>query len=106
MDGRMGQQSEGVTSRVGGGESRCKGLWRRGSPLPTRRVNATRPTPASPPPTAKRPAPQPTGRPTARPPQVHVFEVVIRVLGGLLSGHLLLLRQPALVPEYAGALKT
>lgn len=31
--------------------------------------------------------------------KVHVFEVVIRALGGLLSAHTLLLRRPDLIPE-------
>ncbi len=37
-------------------------------------------------------------------PQVHVFETTIRVLGGLLSGHVLLDRDPSLVPSYDGLL--
>lgn len=37
--------------------------------------------------------------------KIHVFEVVIRVLGGLLSGHSLLTRsQEATLPEYDGHL--
>lgn len=32
--------------------------------------------------------------------QVHVFETVIRVLGGMLSAHTLLVRDPSLVPGY------
>lgn len=38
--------------------------------------------------------------------QVHVFEVVIRGVGGLLSAHVLLLRDPSLVPGYDGLLLT
>lgn len=38
--------------------------------------------------------------PHTPPTQVHVFETTIRVLGGLLSGHVLLSRDPSLVPEY------
>ena len=34
--------------------------------------------------------------------QVHVFETTIRVLGGLLSAHVLLDRDRSLVPEYDG----
>ncbi len=36
----------------------------------------------------------------AKPLKVHVFEVVIRVVGGLLSGHSLLARARDVVPEY------
>jgi hypothetical protein len=36
--------------------------------------------------------------------QVHVFETTIRVLGGLLSGHVLLQEDPGLVPGYDGVL--
>jgi mannosidase alpha-like ER degradation enhancer 2 len=36
--------------------------------------------------------------------QVHVFETIIRVLGGLISGHMLLTRKPTLIPEYDGIL--
>jgi hypothetical protein len=36
--------------------------------------------------------------------KVHLFEVVIRMLGGLLSGHTLLSRDPNLVLGYDGAL--
>jgi hypothetical protein len=36
--------------------------------------------------------------------QVHVFETTIRVLGGLLSGHVLLHEDPGLVPGYDGLL--
>jgi hypothetical protein len=38
--------------------------------------------------------------------QVHVFETTIRVLGGLLSGHVLLDQDPGLVPGYDGSLLT
>ena len=38
--------------------------------------------------------------------KVHVFETIIRVLGGLTSGHMLLTRDPALVPGYDGILLT
>lgn len=34
--------------------------------------------------------------------QVHVFETTIRVLGGLLSAHVLLTRDASLVPQYDG----
>lgn len=34
--------------------------------------------------------------------RVHVFETSIRVLGGLISGHILLSRDPSLVPTYRG----
>lgn len=37
-------------------------------------------------------------------PQVHVFETTIRVLGGLLSGHVLLQADRGLVPGYDGLL--
>lgn len=37
-------------------------------------------------------------------PQVHVFETTIRVLGGLLSGHVLLDADPGIAPEYDGLL--
>lgn len=50
-----------------------------------------------------RPLPHPIAHPcpsTHSTPQVHVFETTIRVLGGLLSGHVLLSRDPSLVPEY------
>lgn len=36
--------------------------------------------------------------------RVHVFEVTIRALGGLLSTHALILKDPSLVPGYSGAL--
>ena len=36
--------------------------------------------------------------------KVHVFETIIRVLGGLTSGHILLSREPSLVPGYEGML--
>jgi hypothetical protein len=36
--------------------------------------------------------------------QVHVFETTIRVLGGLLSGHMLLADDPGLAPGYDGLL--
>ncbi|KAI8469988.1 MAG: glycoside hydrolase [Monoraphidium minutum] len=36
--------------------------------------------------------------------EVHVFEVTIRMLGGLLSGHVLLERNPAIAPAYNGSL--
>jgi hypothetical protein len=36
--------------------------------------------------------------------QVHVFETTIRVLGGLLSGHVLVHEDPGLVPGYDGLL--
>ena len=32
--------------------------------------------------------------------KVHVFETIIRVLGGLLSGHVLITRDRSLIPEY------
>ena len=32
--------------------------------------------------------------------KVHVFETIIRVLGGLLSGHVLITRNRSLIPEY------
>jgi hypothetical protein len=35
---------------------------------------------------------------------VHVFETTIRVLGGLLSGHMLLADDPGLAPGYDGLL--
>ncbi len=35
---------------------------------------------------------------------MHVFETIIRVLGGLVSGHLLLVRDPSLLPGYDGLL--
>lgn len=36
--------------------------------------------------------------------RVHVFELTIRALGSMLSTHMLLLRDPALVPGYDGCL--
>lgn len=36
--------------------------------------------------------------------KVHLFEVVIRVLGGLISAHLLITRDPTLLPSYDGVL--
>ena len=36
--------------------------------------------------------------------KVHVFETIIRVLGGLTSGHMLLSRDPSIVPDYDGLL--
>ena len=36
--------------------------------------------------------------------KVHVFETIIRVLGGLTSGHVLIEREPFLVPGYDGLL--
>ncbi|GAX82662.1 hypothetical protein CEUSTIGMA_g10088.t1 [Chlamydomonas eustigma] len=36
--------------------------------------------------------------------KVHVFETIIRVLGGLISGHMLLTRNPTLIPDYDGVL--
>ena len=36
--------------------------------------------------------------------KVHVFETIIRVLGGLLSGHALISRDRSLVPGYDGLL--
>ncbi|KIY92946.1 hypothetical protein MNEG_15018 [Monoraphidium neglectum] len=36
--------------------------------------------------------------------EVHVFEVTIRMLGGLLSGHVLLTRNPTIAPRYNGSL--
>jgi hypothetical protein len=45
----------------------------------------------------------PTRRPSPRPPaQVHVFEVTIRMLGGLLSSHMLIERNPGLAGNYTG----
>lgn len=36
--------------------------------------------------------------------RVHVFEVTIRAIGGLLSGEVLIQRNPTLVPNYRGIL--
>lgn len=38
--------------------------------------------------------------------RVHVFEMTIRTLGGLLSAHSLILQSPELVPGYSGGLLT